>query len=232
MRLCLASNLQDEVENIQPIWDCLKDHVDSWLVVDSGSTDGTQDKLRAVVDPSRLTLIEDPMIKIYGYGYARTQLIELSQNADWVLIIDGDERMFPEEAARLRQIITTYNHYDMICLPRCHYQKWDMSEVEYGNMDTLGSDWKKAISINHDWQPRLVRRNMVNNKNQLVFTNLVHEQVISSTSKPLKILNDLTVPVIRHFGWMKTPSFHGRNNVRMKFISDLCDSLWKKQNGV
>lgn len=88
MQLGLASNFQDEVDNIEPIWNLFKGVVDLWTVVDSGSTDGTQDKLKSQVG-DKLNLIEDPMIKVHGYGYSRTKLIELSTSMDWVLIIDG-----------------------------------------------------------------------------------------------------------------------------------------------
>ena len=63
MKLGLTSNFQDEVGNVEAIWDIFKDVVDQWLVVDSGSTDGTQDKLREVVG-DKLILIDSDMIKV------------------------------------------------------------------------------------------------------------------------------------------------------------------------
>ena len=105
MKLGLVSNFQDEINNIESIWGLFKDVVDMWTVIDSGSTDGTQQKLKEFVG-SKLKLIESDLIKTNGYGYSRTKLIELSDNMDWVLIIDGDERMLPEDIEKLKKLIS------------------------------------------------------------------------------------------------------------------------------
>lgn len=215
MKLGLASNMQDEVGNIEAIWDIFKDVIDQWVVVDSGSTDGTQDKLREVVG-DKLILIESDMIKISGYGYSRTKLIELSEGMDFVLIFDGDERMLPEDVTKLVTIVNTTPNYDMIWLPRCHYQDWEMANVEYGSMDKVGSDWQEAIRINPDWQPRLIKRTMVNGKSKVHYARRVHELVRGVDTQ----LKDLNSPVIRHFGWMKTDE-------KKKAVADLCNELWQ-----
>jgi glycosyltransferase involved in cell wall biosynthesis len=216
MKIGLASNFQDEVENIVPIWDIFKDVVDMWTVVDSGSTDGTQEKLKEVVG-DKLNLVHSDKIRNvgYGYGYARTKLIELSDGMDWVLIVDGDERMLSEDIAKLKPVIETNASCDIVFLPRCHYQNWEMTKVEYGSMDVVGSDWKVAVSINPDWQARLIKRTMVEGKSKVQFKRPVHEIVYGSD----KVVQDLHgSPVIRHFGWMKSPE-------RLKMIANLCRKL-------
>ena len=215
MRLGLASNMQDEVGNIAAIWDIFKDVVDQWVVVDSGSTDGTQDKLREVVG-DKLILIESDMIKTNGYGYSRTKLIELSEGMDFVLIFDGDERMLKEDVDKLVTIVNTNPNYDMIWLPRCHYQNWEMTQVEYGSMDKVGSDWQEAIRINPDWQPRLIKRTMHNGKSKVRYIRRVHEMVKGVDNQ----LRDLNSPVVRHFGWMKTDE-------KKKAVAALCNELWQ-----
>ena len=216
MKIGLASNFQDELENIEPIWEIYKDVVDKWTVVDSGSTDGTQEKLVSVVG-DKLNLIESDKIQNieFGYGYARTQLVELSKGMDWVLIVDGDERMLPEDTDKIRPVIEANGSSDIIFLPRCHYQNWEMTEVEYGSMDHTGPDWTVAVAINPDWQPRLVKRTMRNGKSKVRFVNPVHEVVEGAEN----ILQDVqNSPVIRHFGWMKSPE-------RLKMIANLCRKL-------
>ena len=215
MKLGLASNIQDEVSNIEPIWNIFKDIVDQWVVVDSGSTDGTQDKLREVVG-DKLILIESNMIKTNGYGYSRTKLIELSDGCDWILIFDGDERMLQEDVNKLVNIVNANPNHDMIWLPRCHYQDWGMNKVEYGSMDKTGSDWKEAIKINPDWQPRLIKRTIINGKSKVSYERRVHETVKGVGSQ----LRDLNSPVIRHFGWMKSAE-------KKKAVATLCDTLWQ-----
>jgi len=221
MKLGLASNFQDEVVNVKPIWDIFKDVVDLWTVVDSGSTDGTIEELKAVVG-DKLNLIQSDMIKEKGYGYARTKLIELSKDMDWVLIIDGDERMWKSDAERIRTIINKCDSEPqkeimMIELPRCHFREWDESVVEYGSMDRLGNSWREALKIHQDWQPRLLKRVMVDGKSKLQFFRRVHE-ILNDVIKTRKEIND---PVIRHFGWIKSDE-------RKKLIANLCQDLWLK----
>ena len=218
MQLGLASNFQDEVDNIEPIWNLFKGVVDLWTVVDSGSTDGTQDKLKSQVG-DKLNLIEDPMIKVHGYGYSRTKLIELSTSMDWVLIIDGDERMLPEEIGQLRPLIESHEDTDLILLPRCHYQNWEMTEVEYGNMETTGPDWHEALRINPDWQPRLFKRTITDGRSKIQFTKCVHEWPTGME----KEFKDISSPCIRHFGYLKSPE-------RLKMVNDLCIQLRERLN--
>lgn len=215
-KLMLASNFQDEIGNVEVIWNIFKDVVDGWVVVDSGSTDGTQQKLKDLVG-EKLTLIESDMIKQNGYGYARTKLIEYSVDADWVLIFDGDERMSPESVTKLKALMDGPSpDYDMVWLPRCHFQDWEMTKVEYGSMERTGPSWREAIQINPDWQPRLIRRTMIDGKSKIQFMKRVHERPQGIQSA----LNSLESPVIFHFGWMKSPE-------RLKMVSSLCDKLWQ-----
>ncbi len=217
LKLGLASNFQDEVQNVEAIWDIFKDVVEQWVVVDSGSTDGTQDKLREIAG-DKLKLIESDMIKVNGYGYARTKLLELSEGVDYVLIFDGDERMLPEDIDKLKRVIASNPTEDMIWLPRCHYQDWEMTKVEYGGMDKIGPDWKEAVRINPDWQPRLIKRTMVGGKSKVHYTRRVHELVQGVDAQSRDLENS---PVIRHFGWMKSDEKQAQ-------VSALCEELWQK----
>lgn len=214
-KLFLCSNFQDEISNIEPIWSIFKDVVEKWVVVDSGSSDGTQQKLRELVG-DRLILVESDMIKQNGYGFSRTKLVEYAEGADWCLIWDGDERMTPEDILKLRALVDTNPDYDMIRLPRCHYQDFEMTKVEYGSMDRVGTDWREAIRINPDWQPRLIRRTIIEGKSKVQFFRRVHEWV-KGVDKEFK---DLNCPVIRHFGFLKSKE-------RKQFIVDLCNQLWE-----
>jgi glycosyltransferase involved in cell wall biosynthesis len=120
-KLALASNLQNEIDNIWPIWNLFQNICDMWTVVDSGSTDGTQEKLKEVVG-TKLSLISSDMIKTIGYGFSRTKLIEFSEGMDWILIIDGDERMSLPDVVKLKAMIDEDTEHDLIWLPRCHFQ--------------------------------------------------------------------------------------------------------------
>lgn len=214
MKLGLASNFENEVDNVESIWNIFKDIIDKWTVVDSGSLDGTQDKLRELAG-DKLNLIELDMIKTNGYGYSRTKLVEYSSNMDWVLIIDGDERMLQEDVIKLKILVDANLDYDLIWLPRVHWQDFAMTKVEYGSMDRIGSDYREALKINPDWQPRLIRRTLVNGTSKVQFYRRVHELIEGAD----KVLRSYDNPVIHHFGWLKSVE-------RKQFIVDLCNKLY------
>lgn len=214
MKLGLASNFQDEIGNLNEHHALFYDVVDAYLVVDSGSTDGTQKRLRELWG-DKLTLVQSDEIKHNGYGFARTRLVTLSEGMDFVFILDGDERMSGEDILKLRALVDANPDYDMIRLPRCHFQDFEQTKVEYGSMDRIGSDWREAIRINPDFQPRLIRRTIIDGKSKVQFFRRVHEWV-KGVDKEFK---DLNCPVLRHFGWMKSDS-------RKKMVADLCDKLY------
>jgi len=214
-KLGLASNFQDEAGNLEAIWNTFKDIVDLWTVVDSGSSDGTQQKLKELAG-DKLNLIESDMIHKNGYGYSRTKLIEYSEGMDWVLIWDGDERMHPNDVKKVKFLVDYNPDVDIIFLPRAHYQKWDESVVEYGSMTVTGPDWNEAIRRNPDWQPRLIKRTMIEGKSKVHYQRRVHE-LIQGIDRQIRNIDN---PVIRHFGFLKPPE-------RLKMVSDLCQTLWK-----
>lgn len=218
IKLALASNFENEWENIRQIWDLFKDTCFMWTVVDSGSKDRTIPYLKEMVG-DKLNLIRSDEIKTKGYGYARTRLIELSEGADWVLILDGDERMLVSDILKILPLIANIpNNYQVIALPRCHYKDWDMKQVEYGSMDKVGTNWLRAISINPDWQHRLIRRIMIDGKSKISFIRRVHETIVGVSEE--NVYRYLSNPVIRHFGWTKTDE-------RKREIAQLCENLWQ-----
>ena len=135
---------------------------------------------------------------------------------DWVLVVDGDERMLEEDTAKIVSTINANQNCDMIWLPRCHYQDWGMVNVEYGSMDKVGSDWREAIRINPDWQPRLIKRTIIDGKSKVQYERRVHETVKGVGAQ----LRNLNSPVIRHLGWMKTDD-------KKAAVAALCDTLWQ-----
>src|SRR3989304_6149994 len=216
-KLGLASNFFNEVDNVEPIWENFKDIVSHWLVVDTGSTDGTQKRLQQVVN-DKLTLVESNMIQTQGYGYSRTKLIELSEGMDWVLIIDGDERMDWRYVAQLKSMINTYYDCDLIWLPRyqCKFIYYD------GTTSSSSLRTSKVILMdlehNPDYQARLIKRTIINSKSKIQFKNMVHEQLEGIEKDFKSILN----PLIMHLKYLSNPE-------RKKRITKLCADLWEKE---
>ena len=71
---------------------------DEWIVVDSGSTDGTAEQARRF--GARVTITSDWP----GFGAQKQRALDLA-SGDWVFSIDADERVTPELAASLRAVV-------------------------------------------------------------------------------------------------------------------------------
>lgn len=68
--------------------------IDSWVIVDTGSTDGTQDVIRNFLKDIPGELYERPWV---DFGYNRTEVIKLAQKGcDYLLMIDADEILTSE----------------------------------------------------------------------------------------------------------------------------------------
>lgn len=196
MSIALCCNFLNEVVNVRAVFNCVADIVDEIIVVDTGSTDGTQELARKL--GARVYQING----VPGYGEMRTLTVHLAKS-EWALILDGDERMDKPDIYKLKELSKTKMDYDLISLPRQHYRAWDRSICE--NPD---------IKLYADWQCRFVKV-----KPSIYWVRKVHEQIRGIAVG--KELRDLGNPVIRHFGWLKTPE-------RLKLVVDMCNRLYKE----
>ena len=80
--------------------DCLASvaFADEWIVVDSGSRDGTA----ALARERGATVIDTPDWP--GFGAQKNRALDAA-HGDWVLAIDADERVTPELAAQIRAVV-------------------------------------------------------------------------------------------------------------------------------
>ncbi len=101
---------RNESENLA---DCMRglDWCDEIIVLDSGSTDDTQERARSL--GARVVVRADWP----GFGPQKNRALDLAHCA-WVLSIDADERVTPELAAEIRAIITRPGAANAYSLPR------------------------------------------------------------------------------------------------------------------
>ena len=97
--LCLCMIVKNEAGVIRRCLDSVRPIIDSWLVVDTGSTDGTQDIVRAAMADLPGELVERPW---RDFATNRTESLTLARSwGDYSLIIDADDTLEIPEGYRL-----------------------------------------------------------------------------------------------------------------------------------
>ena len=99
MSICLNMIVRNEAEVIRRCLASVLPLIDCWLIVDTGSTDGTQAIIRDYLQDLPGELVERPWV---DFGHNRSEAIALAGNAaDYLFIIDADEVL--EEADLLKE---------------------------------------------------------------------------------------------------------------------------------
>ncbi len=87
--VCLNMIVKDESPVIERCLASVKPIIDTWVIVDTGSTDGTQEIVKNFMKDMPGELHERPWI---NFGHNRNEALQLAKGkADYVLIIDADE---------------------------------------------------------------------------------------------------------------------------------------------
>jgi glycosyltransferase involved in cell wall biosynthesis len=103
--LCVSMILKDEAHCIQKTIDSCKDIVDRWVILDTGSTDGTQEVLRGLLG-DKLCLFEEPFV---DFATSRNRALDLcGQDSKFILMLSADEEV--REPKVLRQFLSTRQH--------------------------------------------------------------------------------------------------------------------------
>jgi glycosyltransferase involved in cell wall biosynthesis len=88
---CLNMIVKNEAPVIRRCLDSVRPIIDYWVIVDTGSTDGTQDVIRKDFGDLPGELIERPWV---DFAHNRSEALNLARGrGDYLLVIDADERL-------------------------------------------------------------------------------------------------------------------------------------------
>ncbi|GAA3136130.1 glycosyltransferase [Streptomyces echinatus] len=106
--VCLNMIVKDEAHVIRRCLESVRPLVDTWVILDTGSTDGTQDVIRETFADLPGTLYESPW---KGFDLSRTEAIERARDrGDYLLFIDADDVMETDAGFTMPEL--THDCYD------------------------------------------------------------------------------------------------------------------------
>ncbi|MBM3199171.1 MAG: glycosyltransferase, partial [Chlamydiae bacterium] len=93
--ICLNMIVKNETQVLERCLNSTKSLIDYWVIVDTGSTDGTQQLIRDCLKDIPGELYERPWV---NFEYNRNEALQLAQGkADYALFLDADERLIVSE---------------------------------------------------------------------------------------------------------------------------------------
>lgn len=94
--ICLTMIVKNESKVIRRCIDSVKDYINYWVIVDTGSSDGTQELIKEIMNEYGIPgeLHERPWV---DFGFNRSENLKLAKGkSDYRLIIDADDVLFVE----------------------------------------------------------------------------------------------------------------------------------------
>ena len=133
--------VKNEHHVIERCLNSLKPFIDYWVIVDTGSTDGTQALIRQTLKEIPGELYERPWVDFASNREEALQLAKSSRQADYFLIMDADDYLVYEEGFALPEL--TRDYYYIIQRPTI------LRQQEVPNIRLYKSDldwhWSRAL---------------------------------------------------------------------------------------
>jgi glycosyltransferase involved in cell wall biosynthesis len=137
--ICLNMIVKDEAHVIRRCLDSVRPFIDSWVIVDTGSTDGTQDIIRNHLKDVPGELFERPW---KNFGHNRTEALQLARDRGrYLFVMDADDELVLAPGF-VRPDMTADAYY----LPIKH------GDTEHWRVNVVSSrlDWK-YVGVLHEY---------------------------------------------------------------------------------
>jgi glycosyltransferase involved in cell wall biosynthesis len=108
MKICLNMIVKNETKVIRRCLDSLKSIIDYWVIVDTGSSDGTQGMIKEHMKNMPGELHERPWV---NFAHNRNQALELAKGkGDYTLFIDADETLVFDKDFKIPDLDKDFYH--------------------------------------------------------------------------------------------------------------------------
>jgi hypothetical protein len=188
MTLSLVMIVKDEQEMLPGCLEAVKDAVDEMIIVDTGSSDRTVEIARSF----GATVVDFP----WNGSFADARNVSIDHaTCDWVMYLDADEHMIPEDAPKLRELLS-----------RTWREAFYLVETNY-----TGGDESGAAVTHHAL--RLWRR-----RPQYRFEGRIHEQKTHTMPTYLPQRFETSTVRMRHYGYLRsriTAKDKSRRNIEL-----------------
>lgn len=109
-RVCLNMIIKNESHVIKRCLNSVKPLIDSWVIVDTGSTDGTQAIVKEFMKDIPGELYEKPWV---NFEHNREEALQLAKNskvatADYILFMDADDYLIASNSFKLPELKDDY----------------------------------------------------------------------------------------------------------------------------
>lgn len=139
-KICLNMIVKDESRVIQRCLDSVKSLIDYWVIVDTGSKDGTQAIILEQLKDIPGMLYERPW---KNFGYNRTEAFELAKGkGDYILFMDADDTLVYEKGFQFSSLTQ-----DLYTMWRGIEGRWSYQKTQLVRADL---PWK-WIGVTHEY---------------------------------------------------------------------------------
>jgi len=195
--LSLVMMVKDEAASIRGVLEAAKPFVDRWTILDTGSTDGTQDIIREVMADKLGRLVEEPFIgcsfapNIIDFAATRNRVLALDsayEPAVFQLMLSGDE--FLDCGAELREHLQQHRDSDVDLHFVCVYLESTLSPQP--RVFRTGSEWRYKDEL-HEYP---VHPDPEAKKVSVPMARIQH--VVSDPERRYAAIWEKHIPVLKH----------------------------------